>query len=72
MCVCVQVDSGASIGSQSDLLFLKAMLAQKTEKPITEVIQLLNQTIDAHFTLVKVLLNMLSEEVVSTFIDRYA
>jgi len=44
----------SSIGKQSDLLYLNALLAQRKGKPSQEVISMLQEAVEVHFTGVKV------------------
>ena len=50
--VCAQVQS--SIGKQAQLIFLNALLAQKKNKPPSQVIPVLTEAADVHFGTIKV------------------
>jgi len=44
----------ASEGKKADLLYLNGLVAQKRGEPVSDVMNLLNDAIDTHFTDVKV------------------
>ena len=44
----------SSIGKQADLVYLNALMAQRKQKPSIEVLALLQETIEVHFSTVKV------------------
>lgn len=48
----MQVQS--SIGKQADLVYLNALMAQKKQKPAINVLTLLQETVEVHFSSVKV------------------
>ena len=44
----------SSIGKQAPLIFLNALLAQKKNTPANDVLPIINETVDVHFSTVKV------------------
>ena len=48
----MQVQS--SIGKKADLVYLNAIMAQRKHKPAFEVLALLQETVEVHFSAVKV------------------
>ena len=44
----------SSIGKQADLVYLNALMAQRKHKPAFEVLALLQETVEVHFSTIKV------------------